>query len=266
MAAPQQQKLRLRDRRRKRLRVRLIALGVLIVLCVAGCAYAVRLPAITISTVNVTGTELVSADAVKSLAEQKLTGSYAYLIPRANAFFAPLPSIQKAIQNSFPPVASVSVSRQGLTAIDIALTERQPSALWCEGSPSETGQCYLMDAEGYIFAISPDSGGYVDYYGVFDGNPIGKTYLSDFAILNGTVEGIGTSVKLTPKSVSVENGDEDVFLDFAEGGEVRFLRAADSQETIENVASVFGSDDFKSHSSFQYVDFRFGDKVYVKYK
>jgi hypothetical protein len=54
-------------------------------------------------------------------------------------------------------------------------------------------------------------------------------------------------------------------LTFVEGGTLRFVRTGDTGATLANIASVFGSETFRSDRLFEYADFRYGDKVYVKF-
>ncbi len=254
-----------------------------VVVSLALVFYVSHLSPITISEVTVSGTNLVSADEVKQSVMAKLSGSYAYLIPHANTIFAPFSGIRDAVLSSFPPVATVSVSRNGWNALEISVTERESVALWCAGIPpgeisndnnqasasaSDTKNgCYLMDGDGFVFAPSAEDPSYVHYFGELSGNPIGKKYLDGgFASLQKTLKGIGESVHRTPTEALVDNKNQDVSIAFAEGGVVRFVRATDSVSTLQNIASVFASQNFKDHSDFEYVDFRFGDKVYVKFK
>jgi hypothetical protein len=282
MADPIQPKLRLKDRRRRLAWVKVAAGASVVAIAIALVFYVSHLPQITIATVDVSGTDLVSADEVHALVSQELAGSYAFIVPRANAFVIPIGSIRTAIKDSFPPVANVSVSTKGLTALAVAITERQAAALWCAGIPSGeiandsnnatsssvvAGSCYLMDSSGFVFAPSATTTGYMRFYGGLSGNPVGSTYLGGgYASLQGELQDIASSIHLTPQEVLVDNGGTDVSIAFAEGGVVRFIRTADVPSTVENIASVFASQSFQQNTRFEYADFRFGDKVYVKFK
>lgn len=244
--------------------------------------YVSHLPQITISEITVSGTNLVSVNDIQSLASKELVGSYAFLVPRTNAFFIPTGSIEAGIENSFPPVKSVSISTKGYKTLAIAITEREPAALWCSGVPSgeisdddnnatstvSSGNgCYLMDAAGFIFAPSATTTGYVSFYGSVSGNPIGSTYLGGgFASLQTELGDIASSIHRTPTETLIDNNETDVSVAFAEGGVLRFIRTTDPESTVENIASVFASQSFQQNTNFEYADFRFGDKVYVKFQ
>ena len=279
---PIQPKLRLKDRRRRLMWVKVASGTAVVAIAVVLAFYMAHLPALTIAEVDVSGTALVPADAVKALAEAELQGSFAFVIPRDNALVAPTASIKKAIADAYPAAAAVSVSRPNLKTLAIAITERTPAALWCPGIPAgeisaedaATGtpaaaneDCYRMDGKGFIFATATPDMAFVKYFGDVSGGPVGSTYLSgDFASLDGTVAGIASSLQQTPEEVLADPSGTDVSVAFDSGGVLRFIRTTDRATILENVASVFASQSFKDHQNFDYIDFRFGDKVYVKFK
>ena len=274
MNAPDQPKLRLRDRRRRLMWVKVAAGASVVVISLALIFYAARRPEVTITAIHVSGTHLVQADEVKAIAEQGLQGSYAYLVPYGNSLVAPLSAVHDAIMRSFPPIKSVSISRSGLQALDIQVQERAPVALWC--LPAQAGgtdatdtskPCYLMDADGYVFAHAAATDEYLRYFGPLSGNIIGSTYLdSGFASLDTLVTDIGKSIGHRPLSVTVDATSNDVSVAFADDGILQFVRTAERQATLDNIASVFASQSFRDNKQFEYADFRFGNKVYVKFK
>ncbi len=237
--------------------------------------FVVRLPAITIASVEVKGTSAVSADALKSIAEEKLNGSYAFLIPHRNSLVFPKQKIESAITDALPPLAKITISRNGFNALTITAEERMAVALWCESTSADVetvssdvgAPCYSMDKNGFIFASADNSSALVRFYGVIPGTPISSTYLGgDFASLNTLVTDIASSINRIPNSVAVDTESNDVVVALKDGGLLKFVRTSDRLATLANIASVFASQSFKANKEFEYVDFRFGDKVYVKFR
>jgi len=268
MADSPQQKLRLKDRRRRLMWIKVAAGSTVVALSLVLIWFVARLPAVTISSIEVKGTGLVSAGALEALAEEKLHGSYGFIIPRSNSILFPKQDMEQSIATAFPPLAKVNVARKGFTALTVTVEERVAAAEWCEGAPDAEGaSCYSMDKSGFIFASSSSASSLVRFYGVLSENPIGKTYLEGgFASLNSLVGNISASVHRVPDTVLVDGETNDVELVF-EGGELlKFVRTPNEQATLSNIASVFASQSFKSGKEFEYADFRFGDKVYVKFK
>jgi hypothetical protein len=123
-----------------------------------------------------------------------------------------------------------------------------------------------MDKEGFIFVEAPvDTTLYVRFSGLVAGDPIGSRYLDgDFDSFKSFIEEVSSTAHRTPQSVVVENND-DVSITFVQGGVLKFVRTDDSEATLDNIASVFSSRKLDTNERLEYADFRFGNKVYVKF-
>lgn len=255
---PVQPRLRLRDRRRRAMWMKLSAATLAVILVFVGVFFVSRLSNFQLTDVAVSGAERADAEAVKQLVQEKLSGSYGFLIPHSNSFVAPRGAIADGIAEAFPVVLETKLTQKDPHTLLVMLTERATAAVWC----SDT-ECFDMDKDGFMFAPAADSDGYVVYSGGAEGG-IGAT-LPDFDGLHAFVEDSAQTASRTPKTVSID-ANNDVTLAFAEGGELKFVRTEDTEATLENIASVFASQNFKSKSDFEYADFRYGNKVYVKFK
>ncbi|MBX9765218.1 hypothetical protein K2X83_01095 [Patescibacteria group bacterium] len=264
---PIQPKLRLRDRRRKMLQIK-IAAGVLVfLLLLGGVFFLARVPEVTVSKIEVEGTTHADPALVERIAAEVVAGSYGFLIPKRNALFVPGAEIEKKIAASFPVVKEAKVVQTSLTSVKVSISERTPSAVWC-GSATETspGECYFMDDGGYIYMTTAGGDAYVRYGGIIQENPVGQIFLAGgYNALNTFVTETGKTLSRTPESVFV-GSNKDVSLEFVGGGELKFVMSEDSMGTLENIASVFASQKLKGRTEFEYADFRFGNKVYVKFK
>jgi len=265
---PKQQKLSLRDRRRRLVWVKVAAGTAVVALSVVMIWYAAHLPGITVAGVEVLGTKLVNASVVKNLVESKLAGSYFFLVPRTNSLVFPRGAVVAAVVQAYPEVDAVSVIRDGWQKITVLITEREPSALWCTAPGADTGisSCYLMDANGFIFTPVADNARLlVRFSGIISGEPVGQKYLAeDFAPLKSFVEEISSTAHRTPQSVLAEDNG-DVSVTFVQGGVLKFVRTADRDATLNNIVSVFSSRRLDTNERLDYADFRFGNKVYVKF-
>lgn len=222
-----------------------------------------RLPEITIAVVKVEGTYFSDDSLVHEVVEGKLKGSYAFLVPKKNAFAVPANGIEKELLSVFPSIQGVSITKDSLNTLRVSVSERIPVAKWCRDF-SSTSPCYLMDKDGFIF--TPEEGNnFLTYSGHIDTRPVGKTFLhGDFEALNNTVSNLEETTARTPTNVLVDEYD-DVTVYFKEGGELKFVRSFDETILLNNVASVFASQRFDTDEELLYADFRFGNKVYVKF-
>lgn len=248
----------------KRRRVRNILVGVFFLLCVGilvGVAYLSRLPGVTIVNVMVSGTHFTQEDEIKQLVWEQLRGSYGLIIPYKNSLLYPGRKIEAAIQETFLPVETVSVNRESFTALTVSIKERTPVAVWCD-IKSTTSPCFSLDDAGLLFAPADSNRENTLVYQSASVT-LGDVFLSgDFSRLNGLIGKLNAATARTPEEIVVdENGD--VFVKLEEGGELRFPLSFESQSLLQNIASVFAKQ-LNGGTSFEYADFRFGNKVYVK--
>jgi hypothetical protein len=244
-----------------------IAAGVLVALLFLGGLFLVaRLSEVTISKVEVAGTSVADASLIQRIVEEQISGSYGFVIPKRNTLFVPSGDIARAISSTFPIVKTAKVSHTSLTSISVTVSERTPTALWCKEDTEEVlGSCYSIDETGFIYMVADRSDAYVRYRGGVDTEPVGSVFLSGkFPELHAFVQETAKTLSRTTVSVSVEP-NADVTMAFAGGGELKFVMSEDATSTLENIASVFASQKLKGRTDFEYADFRFGNKVYVKF-
>jgi hypothetical protein len=132
--------------------------------------------------------------------------------------------------------------------------------------PSEE-KCYFMDESGFVFDEAPYFSGevYFKFYG----------QMEDFHKLVSFKE-IVENMKLDPVAISVEeNGDVKVLLSSRNssetGPEIILKIDSDFQKVAENLQTALGTEplhtNFKNkYSSLEYIDLRFGNKVYYRFR
>ena len=259
-------KLRLQEIRRRK-RYALCALGLVVfVAAFSGLVFLLRLPEVTINSVAVSETEYVRNELVLEMVNGMLEGNYLLVIPRSNTFLYPKHAIQRDMFALFPSVERVKFSRIGFNTLSISITERTPVAEWCS-NPGTSSPCYLLDNGGFVFAPQRVQGSsFVVYGGGLTGDPLGQTYLSgEFQSIQEFVQDLKKVTERNPKTVLIDEHD-DVSVTFKEGGELRFAVESANGTLLDNIASVFASRRFHSDDILEYADFRFGNKIYVKFE
>lgn len=245
-----------------------IAAGVIaVLLLLGGFFFVARLSEVTISKIEVTGTTVADASLIQRIVEEEISGSYGFVVPKRNVLFVPGGDIARAITGTFPIVKEAKVSHTSLTSISVDISERTPVALWCaQGTEEAPGACYFTDETGFIYMVASGSDAYVRYGGGIESDPVGSVFLSGkFPALHAFVEETAKTLSRSTESVSVEP-NSDVTMAFLGGGELKFVMSEDATSTLDNIASVFASQKLKGRTDFEYADFRFGNKVYVKFK
>ncbi len=148
------------------------------------------LPSLELTSVHVYGAEADITPLLRAAAYRSIQGSYFGLFSKANAFMYPENSIVAAVGAAAPRINSVTVKREGLHDLTIAVSEKNPAAVACVGLPNFDNNgvllpddpsqadtaCYFTDDSGFMFRKTtlaiPDT--YIRYYmPVISDDPIG---------------------------------------------------------------------------------------------
>lgn len=261
----------LRRRRRKLFLWKIFAYVLGALLVVGGVALLFGMDTLRITEIHVGGQKHVSPRAVRESAVKALTGSYAFVFPKNNTLLISKKEITAAIIEGVPQVETVLVERTGLTAITVTITERSGEAEWCQGSDRTV--CYLADASGVLFTETPKNkrgaaSTTLPQYSFPlkkpNASPLGQTILSPklFMLLTDFTTAMHTKDWHVAKVGPNETGD--IELTFSDG--TRALLPADDnlESALRNLTLVLSTETFLTGKPVEYVDVRFGNKVFYK--
>src|SRR3989344_2394509 len=257
---------RVAERRHTRRRRSLIAFIILLLLLLTAAVYGLQQSAVRISHVEV----ISAGDSLSAYATSTMQGSYFGIIPRDSIFFFPEEQIRAKFLASNNDIAAVSIFRNGLTGISIKIDYRVPVARWC-GISKTIGvdeYCYLFDTDGLIYSASTTSqpiNPFVVYEALTsaDAEPIGSTlpFAKDFPAIFDFARQLST-LGSPAISVSIHDGEVDNIL--VSGTRVTYVLG---REQDAFTALVSSRDNFNlADGSVDYIDLRFGGKVYLKKK
>ncbi len=254
-------------KRREQLYMRVGIGSALFFVCVIGILLGLRHESIIITNVHVEGHKVLQESDVRAIAQKELTGSYAYLIPKASAFFYAKKSIENALLTTHKRIKNVSIQRSSLTSISIRITEREPVALWCT---DDEVTCYFMDAAGYIFAESPTYSGsvYVLFKkGMMPETVVGSQYMpeDEFSLISFFIAQLE---RLSLVTRSFEATADEYVLHLTGGGRILFVRGGNLDKVLLALETTLLSESFKRHelTDLDYLDLRFSNKAVVKWK
>ncbi len=248
--------------------IKQIFLGLLvfssIALIVTAIWYLARLEAFTIKTVNVSGGFTLDKEAIKKASEAELEGTYLKLIPKRFAYFYPEEKVLATV-SQFERIKDVKVERTSRHEVSVTFGEYVPDALWCDIKDAK--KCYFLDDVGFAFALAPDlSGASMLRYYSSEREPENKS--SPFTTADyQNARQLATLLNnhgWFVKTIEI-NSNRDAFYTLAHGGEVKATLTLAATETMENLLTVVGSEEF-SHlapGNFQYLDLRFDTRVFV---
>ncbi len=226
--------------------------------------YGTRVDAVTLSTVSVRGGETISHEEIERIARERLDGSYLKLVPRSFAFAYPHQDIEKSIRE-IKRIKNLSVMRSGGTELVIEFDEYVPDSLWCKDSNSDG--CFFLDNAGYSFSPAPSlAGGSFMRFVAIGKTPSEHTQ----AFSEEEYRRVQELVNLFDEAgwnISKAEVDAagDAFLSIVNGGEFKVSLKQDAKETVNNLLTVLNSEKFAhiKPGNFEYVDLRFGSKVFV---
>lgn len=257
-----------RKRRRVRLGIAAVAAALLLLALLVGLSY---LPFLQIKEVRVSGKQTFASSTIQTYVESQLQGRYWLLFPKKNILLYPKRAISAGLLSRFPELKVADVHAVNFHAIAAAVIERQPRALWCmQGEiPTTTSACYFMDEEGVVYAPAAAAAGdaLVSYQGAAPG-PLPKPYLDPekFRSLSALIDALAQKYPGNPIKLVAVDGSGDVRAYFKQNFMLMFTLADAGGDVFERFNLALTADPFKAHAlyNFEYLDLRFGDKLYYK--
>lgn len=265
--------------RRKRKR-RYIAIGIfvfIIALLVGGLSYLAHRREFRIVNVNLFGGVLVTEDEVQAKTFEFLGGSYLWLFPKNNAFLYPKNKLEEYLKENFKRIDTIDVSLKNFQRLSVVITERKHFAIWCKGLPSQDSSeedCYFMDKNSTVFAPAPNFSGdaYFKYYGLLTAeDPVGKEFIASSTIFSDMASFVDSAKKLSIRPQYVlAKGKDEYLMKLSSGTDVLFDTKESLQKTSENLSLLLSTDAIskldKTNLPIDYIDLRFGNKLFYKLK
>jgi hypothetical protein len=150
--------------------------------------------------------------------------------------------------------------------LHITVDEYIPYALWCH--EHHESDCLFVDNNGVAFAPAPDlEGGSLYRFFTLGTVPTIQSVLREGQTLTQVVtiaESLETNFLLPVTKIELD-AVGDVFFRVVGGGEIKTTLSQTATTTLENLALVLSADEFSAIApgTFQYIDLRFGNKVFV---
>jgi cell division septal protein FtsQ len=236
----------------------------LLAVIVTGIWYGTRIEAVTIDEILVSGGETISHDDIKSAAEGVLVGTYFGLVPKRFVYTYPEMPLWEAVA-AVERVKNPRLTREG-TVLKITIEEYLPFALWCH--EFETAECHFIDDAGFAFTRAPILQGSSLYRFVTLGQEPGKgkiirspEMLSDMITF---AEALEADFRFPVLRIELDTVN-DAFFILTGGGEIKISLRDAPTALLENLRLVLETPEFKDFSprANQYIDLRFGNKVFV---
>jgi len=291
---------RLVEKKKKR-RIIISSLSVLgVILIVWGISFLSSHKIFHIEEVQINELRFINSEEVDVLVKGKLEGKYIWLFSRSNSVIFPRSEIEKGIKEKFTSVKRVDTDFRGFHTIKINIIEYDPVARWCDTSfgtapeikhegnaeleetdvsessipdvQKNTGaaNCYFLNENGVVFVEEPElhTGVYVNFFGLIEGDPLGK----GFATKNKFKELLDLTklirrLDVSAKEVWTKTGE--VYAIVTESGAKLYIDDEDDVVSIfRNLETVISQDAINKaqFENIEYIDLRFGNRVFYKLK
>ncbi len=227
--------------------------------------YGTRIERLSISTVTVAGGETIPYELVTTAVESKLDGLYLGIVPRRFAWSYPEEEINAAVR-SVPRIKDPVVTLTSDKEISVAFSEYLPYALWCAEKAEE--QCVFIDSTGYAFGPAPKlEGGALIRYRTLGREPVVTEHLvspEQLSTIATFIDLVKTGGRFAIAAVEIDMAG-DVFYIVSGGGEFKAALRDPAPVVYDNLLTIISAKEFTGikPGSFQYIDLRFGSKVFV---
>lgn len=261
---------KVRARRRRRRAVGGIFAALAVVAMLGGFVWLSHAPFLRVERVVAAGLASVSATDVEAVVRKHLEGTYAFLFAKNNILIYPQDTIAATLRSEYPQFKVVEVRAQDFSTINVVVVEREPKSLWCpEGESARTGGCYFMDEDGVVYARAGASDAlYIEYRGTTTEGALPRQYLGveAFRALSAFVGAVAQKETTEPPRTVAVDAVSDVRIGFPSGFVLLFSAKAQGGDVFERYALARDAAPFAGRAlgEFEYLDLRFGDKLYYK--
>lgn len=258
----------------------LVIPGLIAALAVLGFGlwYLLNLPYLRVDEVEVVGVRQVSAGDIERAVRDDLSGAVWLLFPRASFFLVSTGALERRLRERFREIQEIDVSKRFPDRLTARVTERTLWGVYCVRSsstvpPGQAGEpahdCAYLDTRGVAYEELSRFAGWLlpVIYGA------APPRLGDPAVPAGTLElfngaraalaSLGGELLSLSRSTTTP---DDVRLALAEGWSVWVTASRPIPEWMNILKTVLEKEIGERRSELDYMDLRFGAKVFYKFK
>lgn len=215
--------------------------------------------------VEVFGNETIETSKILSVVDEKISGNYFWLFPRNNAFLYPRKDIKNDLLENYLRFEEVDVYVGDFPNIAVKVVERKKMFLWCDDA-----QCFYVDGTGLLFQEAPifSGGVFLTFRGgeVDTENPLGSYVLptNEFSLITKIFREPDLA-GINFRSVEIKENDDFIF-ETSRGWEIRATRDIAENNFLNKLNLSLASEALLGKDELEYIDLRFGNKVFYKLK
>jgi|SRR3989344_1135434 len=232
----------------------------------SGAVYLLRYPTWQIMEISLSGFERVAPVDIEVKIQDDLRGSLLLFLPRSSYFLFDSAASAEKILKDFPRLESVQISKEFPSKISVVAKEREFWAIYCAG---ESGRCGYSDRTGFVYEEAPVSTGsliltvFRDTGGVqIPSQTLPRALVEKFILFS---ELLKSETKEEVESFILSGGLDDEFRARVRSGFFLYVKRDDDFAGVVKTLKIFLEKEIgEKKRSLEYVDLRFGNKIFYK--
>lgn len=247
----------------------------LIIIFIIALSFLVNYKKFNISKINIYGADMLDQKAILENIENSLSGKYYILFSKRNFLIYPKEQVYKNLYNQFPVLSSVESYVTESNTLQVDLKLRKAFALWCQRyDDRDFPKCFFLDDNGFVFSPAPDFSGdaYLKYFGFLPfGDPVGSNFLNSPQSFKNLSDFINKLKKIGISPLYTEASTTSSFeINIDKDSKILFNLDYDLNQTFDRLSVFINSKEWLSENlkltDLEYLDLRFGNKVFYKLK
>jgi len=236
-----------------------------------------------IKEIKISGNQKIATKEIENIVSQQVNKKIFFFIPR-NIFLINFKKIDQTISEKFLVIAKVILKKEFPNTIFVSIEERVAIGVWCkpitdfqESNSDEEekekivlisdSDCFNLDNEGVIFEQSRERTGLIIKSGKeisLGEKVIEKDYLEAILEIERTIK---KDSQINIKEFFVPDEGEKLIVKTSDNWEIYFNSTKNISDQVFNLNLVLKEKiPNEQMGNLEYIDLRFGNRVYIKYK
>ena len=249
---------------------------VAVLLLSIGAVTALRATSLQIRQITLRGVSTLDTHAIRESINAHLAGTRIPIVPRSSFFLVNADAIASDLERRFPRIEQAAAVKTFPDKLDVTITERTLWGVFCTGlESSSTPMCGYIDAGGVVYEQAPEPRGSLltvirsDVRSDGEGDAVPRQ-----AIDMGVMAEIRALRDKLPTSAGVQvinfelrsRVSSEIRATTGAGFTLIFRRENDVSGTLRVLKRVLDEEIKNRQSKLDYIDLRFGNKVFYKMK
>lgn len=230
-----------------------------------GGIYLLRLPYWQVEKIEVGGLEVIDYQDIKTRVDEFLSRKILFLLPQSSFLLLDSRRLAAILQREFPRIESLLVKKIFPDSLVVFLKERELFGVFCNDG------CVYIDKQGFAYDFAPSSFGSLlvkiksDAAEVHVGTTLlEQNLMDDFILLSAELE---KAAGVRPVAYEfLSKVSSEIKVETSEGFKIFFKRSGNFNNSFGVLKTVLEQEIKNKRPQLEYIDLRFGNKVFYKFK